>query len=708
MKEKRWLLQYFLIHLCLIIPVLMASVLIVGIVTDRMKKLEDTSAKILLDNVITNFEENYSNYYEESVMLSESLELLPRTMLDSANGTRKGIELLSLKGRYDNQISNIFIDYGTEYIYASSGVARKQIHFKTILSCKEESVSRGLTVLENGEATVIFLFKSDTKGYIMYSYPTRKIEDGYASVNFVMPYEQVEKMLMLTDEKQWYQLQAADGSTLSLGCDDLGKMVVIASEISEERVNSGNYTMLEKNISSMGMTIRMYTEKFSLNQENGMYQVQFINMVLIVVGALLSAVVSWILSKRRMNEILRLEKIARGDADYRFSQKNIYNRLQNLIVTGLSESKEHAMKLREQTAYLIFQGMTGNIENINEAFQMFGLSECPKRFFVGAISTATRLEEKHLPVLLKDSLHIRSSHEYLEVVVFLYELTTGDGNQMQRKKIAESIRTCLHQQGISKVRIGMSQTFTDPTMINCGYSEALSVLEYIVSGKISDYCGCWENVVQSIHFFLPDDAVLKNFSEALEEKNFEAAQKALGQLMYSYSANECTNENLAYVRYVILQCLVEYLRQESTVENTIFLKECLNINVRDEKKFIQTVENILKQSLVQNEEDQFIRMLNYVEKNYYRSDLSYEEVAEIGGISKTYVSKLFRKRLGVSYIEYLTSVRIDKAGTLLRTTDYSVNDIVKMVGYENAANFRRCFKEKYGISATDYRKRMSE
>lgn len=62
MKEKRWLLQYFLIHLCLIIPVLMASVLIVGIVTDRMKKLEDTSAKILLDNVITNFEENYSNY----------------------------------------------------------------------------------------------------------------------------------------------------------------------------------------------------------------------------------------------------------------------------------------------------------------------------------------------------------------------------------------------------------------------------------------------------------------------------------------------------------------------------------------------------------------------------------------------------------------------------------------------------------------------
>ncbi len=705
LKEKRWLIKFFLIHLCLIIPMMLASILAVGMVTDRVKKLENTSAGIRLDNVITNYEESFLNYYEESVLLSESLELLPRTMLGDPDSTLKGIELLELKRYYDNRVANVFIDYGTESVYASSGVASKQVHFGTILGCREESVVRGLAAVERGKRAATFLFKSDINGYLMYSYPVRQVAEDFISINFVMSFEQAGDILQLADEKQWYQLQASDGSILNVACDDSGKTYVLSAKNSESRINSGSYAVIEEKIPSLEMTIRLYYEKFAIGQENGIYQMQVINMILIVAGVLLSAVVSWLLSKQRIREILCLEEIARGDEVYRFSQKNVYNRLQDIIVTGLNESKQRAAQLRDQTAWLIFQGKADNFENLNEEFLKLGFSGCPKCFFVGAINTAAKIKEEQLPDMLKGCLRVYILHDYMEFMIFLYELEIDDGNQMQRMKIAESIRTRLHEQGLSKVRIGMSRVYTDPMIINRAYNEAVSVLEHVVSGKISDYFGCWENVLQDVCVLLPDDSALTVFVEALEERNYEKARQVFRQLLQNYSVKECTAENQAYVRYVILQQLVDYLRRESTVENTVFLKECLSLNVKDEKKFVQVVENILKQSLVKIEEHPFFKMLKFVEKNYYRSDLSYEEVAAVGGVTQTYVSKLFRTKLGVSYIEYLTSIRMEKASVLLRTTDYSINDIVKMVGYENAATFRRCFKEKYGVSAMGYRKR---
>ena len=183
LKEKGWLMKFFLIHLCLVIPMMLMSILAVGMITDKMKRLEITSAEIRLDNVITNLEENFLNYYEESVLLSESLQLLPRAMLESPRATREGIKLLDLKRYYDNRVVNVFMDYGTEQIYASSGVASKQIHFGSVLACREESIYRGLEILESGERAATFLFKSDINGYLFYSYPAREVEDDFISIN---------------------------------------------------------------------------------------------------------------------------------------------------------------------------------------------------------------------------------------------------------------------------------------------------------------------------------------------------------------------------------------------------------------------------------------------------------------------------------------------------------------------------------------------
>lgn len=505
-------------------------------------------------------------------------------------------------------------------------------------------------------------------------------------------------------------LEAEDGSVLAIGCNEMGKVYVLPMDMFQKRLSGNRYDMVEAQTYAGDMTIRLYQEKlFSL--DNGVCQMLLINSVLIVVGIVFSAVLSWIISNRRLREVMQLERIARGDFSNRFAKGNVFSQLQDIIVAGLSEAKEHekralesAAQLRDKNSYMIFNGLISDPEHIQRIFQELGFQSCPAVFFVGVISTSVRLTEENFPPMLRDCLRVQLLHESLELVVFLYGLSTNDGNRVSRKMLARELRNHLHQHNVSKVRIGMSRVYTDPQLIDCAYSEAISVLEHVVSGKIPDFCGCWENVVHDIYFLLPDVSGLKRFSEALQQKDLNGARKWFRYMLDSCQMKECTTKNREYIRYAIMQCLIEHLNSENTVENTVMLKECLNTDIGDEKEFVQAVMDIMKRCLVKKEEDHFTRMIEYIEKNYCRSDLTYEEVAAVGEVNKTYVSKIFRTKLGMSYIEYLTSVRMERAATLLRTTDYNINDIVKMVGYVDSSGFRRSFKDKFGINAADYRK----
>lgn len=163
-----------------------------------------------------------------------------------------------------------------------------------------------------------------------------------------------------------------------------------------------------------------------------------------------------------------------------------------------------------------------------------------------------------------------------------------------------------------------------------------------------------------------------------------------------------------YLRYEILQCMVQYLKKENTTKKALLLKECIDTDVCAEREFTKTIINTLQQCLDKKEDDSFLKMLDFIQNNYQNSGLTYEDVAAAGGISKTYISKIFRVKLNMSYIEYLTLVRMNKACILLRTTDCTAGEVAEQVGYTNPSSFRRAFKDKYGISVSDYRKKEHE
>jgi len=95
--------------------------------------------------------------------------------------------------------------------------------------------------------------------------------------------------------------------------------------------------------------------------------------------------------------------------------------------------------------------------------------------------------------------------------------------------------------------------------------------------------------------------------------------------------------------------------------------------------------------------------VEYLQNNYHRSDISLKEVAEAVYLSQSYLGQLFKTSLGVSYIKLVTTLRIEEAKRLLRTTDLNIGFIAEKVGYPNVTNFYRHFHRQEGKTPTEYR-----
>lgn len=95
----------------------------------------------------------------------------------------------------------------------------------------------------------------------------------------------------------------------------------------------------------------------------------------------------------------------------------------------------------------------------------------------------------------------------------------------------------------------------------------------------------------------------------------------------------------------------------------------------------------------------------YIEEHSHE-ELSLDRLAELVDFTPMYLSKLFKDKLGVNYIDYLTECRIQHAKQLLKDPDKSLKEISFEVGYHEPNYFSKVFKKMCGQSPSEYRKQL--
>jgi len=97
--------------------------------------------------------------------------------------------------------------------------------------------------------------------------------------------------------------------------------------------------------------------------------------------------------------------------------------------------------------------------------------------------------------------------------------------------------------------------------------------------------------------------------------------------------------------------------------------------------------------------------MKYIDKAF-GNPLSLELVADEIGVSTYYLSKLFKQELGLTFTEYLTSIRMKNALIIAQNTKISVNEIAAKVGYSHTTYFTRVFKQYTGKTVSEIRKNI--
>ncbi|WP_020618987.1 response regulator transcription factor [Paenibacillus daejeonensis] len=95
-------------------------------------------------------------------------------------------------------------------------------------------------------------------------------------------------------------------------------------------------------------------------------------------------------------------------------------------------------------------------------------------------------------------------------------------------------------------------------------------------------------------------------------------------------------------------------------------------------------------------------------KSYIRShltgSLTLTDVAEAVYVSPHYLSHLFRERAGMTFLEYVTTLRMEEAKRMLKEPGIKIYEVAEQIGYKSWKHFSRVFKEFTGIGPADYRR----
>lgn len=102
------------------------------------------------------------------------------------------------------------------------------------------------------------------------------------------------------------------------------------------------------------------------------------------------------------------------------------------------------------------------------------------------------------------------------------------------------------------------------------------------------------------------------------------------------------------------------------------------------------------------------KALNYIKSENKKSDITIDDVATHAGFSTDYFNRIFFAHTGFNIMEYVRFSRLKKAAHLLRGTNNDILDIALDCGYEAHESFSRAFKNQYGISPSEYRKKYEK
>ena len=271
----------------------------------------------------------------------------------------------------------------------------------------------------------------------------------------------------------------------------------------------------------------------------------------------------------------------------------------------------------------------------------------------------------------------------------------------------------------SSVTAAVGQICANTDALHTSYEEAVNAMEYrsiLGSGQvlyINDIEPCSEeNILVTEHEF-------QNLVHAVKLGNRDETNAAIAQIMDSIRKEPISPGQYQLLFMELLSELMKIGRAYKLHPNQIFGEHAGSwqelyrmVTVDELEGWLQEVCTNLRHVLRHERRDSAARLTEqakaYIEEHYKESDLSADSLCRCLNVSAAYFSTIFKREVGMSFVAYLTKIRLEHALELLRTTEDKTYIIASRVGYMEPNYFSYVFKKQYGISPSKYRAEMCE
>ncbi|TLS38414.1 response regulator [Pseudalkalibacillus caeni] len=312
--------------------------------------------------------------------------------------------------------------------------------------------------------------------------------------------------------------------------------------------------------------------------------------------------------------------------------------------------------------------------------------------------------DEHSP----DASLLSPNHDEKLPVFFLTDKIDGNDKNDFKAHILPFIRNLIYhceQDFRFRPHIGIGMPYDSVHQISKSYYEALHALERMDPDEQVTYLFSTEESAKQNASMLSFQKE-KNMLETIKNGDLSSAMQKFEFYLNDLSEDASVDlEKFAFSLnefFIIATRMINDLGipidRFTPFESDVSKQELENKSVQ---LLRQIVEKIQTWRLVQAK-GKLENASEYIRDNYEKS-LTLETVANYVDLSPYYLSKLFKEKKGITFIDYLTEIRIEKAKDFMLDPEVSLKEICFKVGYKDPNYFSRVFKKKVGKSPKQFR-----
>ncbi|GIP19818.1 AraC family transcriptional regulator [Paenibacillus sp. J22TS3] len=281
----------------------------------------------------------------------------------------------------------------------------------------------------------------------------------------------------------------------------------------------------------------------------------------------------------------------------------------------------------------------------------------------------------------------------------------------QVQHIVEAVRSILLETFAVIPKIGVGSCYHSPSYLNQTFIEACSAFDLKVS-SLSGTVTYFEKLtfsMDNLTLWIPSSSLMK-LSQSLKQGSFEVAEQTIRSALHNLHVSELPVLLKRCICFDVLNTLLKTASGlgihhfvQDVDPNLIYSQSPEEIE-RGLLELAGRICNQVEQNNKKKEQSLIDQIVAYINHHFTDQALSLEAVANEFSVSAAHVSRSFKEKTGVNFVQYIWQKRLDEVMRQLVSSTDPLKEIIQRVGYLDTPNFIRKFKKETGLTPGQYRK----